>query len=109
MNVSEATQRKMISTHAKVGTRAGATNNLESRNRDYVRDDGYSTECTMYYRKTQNMKMAENKLLKLCPCPNNVQRMSNMPPKKPGFVYLIVEPKSSCKKGALTVDNYREY
>ena len=43
----------------------------------------------MYCASTENIELAENKLLEACPCYGNRQRHSNTSP-DPGYVYIIV-------------------
>ena len=43
----------------------------------------------MYCASTQNMELAENKLLEACPCYGNRQRRSNASATQ-GYVYIIV-------------------
>lgn len=68
--------------------RVGATVNPKNRKKQY-RSQGYTG--TFYYAEVQNMKMAEQELLRCidtrtCPC--NVDRDSKAPD-SPGYVYVI--------------------
>ena len=68
--------------------RVGATVNPENRRKQY-RSEGYTG--TFYYAQVQNMKVAEQMLLKCVGtgnCPRNKQSTSNAP-EEPGYVYTI--------------------
>ena len=93
MNLSEVKSQKELHAIASTGSRTGITVDPHRRAGEYRRE-GWSTDCTMYYCKTSNMRYAENKLLSLCACPANKQRKSNAS-EDPGYVYLIVEPPNS--------------
>ena len=71
---------------APQGQYAGITIDPERRRREHERE-GYNG--IMYCASTQNMELAENKLLEACPCYGNRQRRSNTSP-DPGYVYIIV-------------------
>ena len=75
---------------ASIGIRTGITIDPKRRAGEYIRK---GLRGTMYYCKTNNMRYAEDRLLKLCSCPENQQRKSNAQ-EDPGYVYLIVEPSS---------------
>ena len=65
--------------------RVGATSNPKARQASYS-SQGYSG--TMTVSKTQNMRSAENRMLKSNSYKHNKQRSSNMRG-KPGYVYKI--------------------
>ena len=80
----KVTQKELFKLASK-GDYTGTTIDPARRQGEHKRD---GHEGAMYYAKTQNMKKAENRLLKKCPCPGNTQRTSNAP-SRPGNVYLI--------------------
>ena len=65
--------------------RVGATKRIEDRRGEYQRD-GYTGK--MYYARTENMKLAENKLLRKRKPPDNKQSESNTT-EEGGYVYVI--------------------
>lgn len=65
--------------------RAGATNDIDRRIAQYERE-GYSGE--VYFAETNNMRFAENNLLRNFDFRHNVQQSSNAL-EEPGYVYLI--------------------
>ena len=71
---------------APQGEYAGITKDPERRRGEH-QGEGY--KGIMYCAPTQNMELAENKLLEVCPCYANRQRRSNASP-DPGYVYIIV-------------------
>lgn len=91
INIVQVTQKELLDmieneTHV---IRTGATINDEKRASQYERE-GYSG--TMYVAHTQNMNMAENRLLESAAennsCKWNVQQTSNKEDDK-GYVYVI--------------------
>ena len=85
LTLQNVTQDVLFS-YAARGQYAGITKDPESRRRKHEKE-GYNG--IMYCASTQNMELAENKLLKVCPCYGNKQRRSNASP-DPGCVYIIV-------------------
>ena len=77
--------QKELSKLASKGDYTGTTIDPARRHKEHQRD---GHKGVMYFAKTQNMKKAENRLLKKCLCPGNTQRTSNAP-SRPGYVYLI--------------------
>ena len=67
----------------------GTTVNPTNRKKKQYRSKGYTG--TFYYASVQNMKVAEQKLLRCtntCTCPCNVDRDSKAS-ERPGYVYCI--------------------
>ena len=85
LRLIEVTQEKLFS-YADRGQYAGITKDPDRRCDEHERE-GYNG--VMYYAKTRNMKIAEEKLLEQCPCYRNRQRRSNAPAEE-GFIYIIV-------------------
>ena len=63
----------------------GATDDPHRRRTEHA-EEGYSG--TMYVTRTENMKLAEDKLLEMGPYRHNVQKQSNAE-EAPGYVYVI--------------------
>lgn len=74
--------------------RSGSTVDIQRRVREY-QSQGYSGKP--YYSRTQNMKAAEDKLLKAGPGRHNVQKTSGAQ-SKPGTVYTIKGKKQGGQK-----------
>ena len=85
LTLQRVTQEVLFS-YAPRGQYAGITIDPERRRGEHERE-GYNG--IMYCASTQNMELAENKLLEACPCYGNRQRRSNTSP-DPGYVYIIV-------------------
>ena len=78
----------------KGAVRSGSTTDVQRRAREY-QSQGYYGE--LYYSQTQNMKAAEDKLLKAGPGRHNVQKTSGAQP-KPGAAYTIKGAKRGGQK-----------
>ena len=85
LTLQNVTQEVLFS-YAPQGQYAGITIDPKRRRGEHERE-GYNG--IMYCASTQNMELAENKLLKVCPCYRNRQRRSNASPTQ-GYVYIIV-------------------
>ncbi len=71
--------------------RVGSTVDPKRRATQYS-SEGYSGK--MFIAETQNMKQAEDRLLQICACRQNVQKSSNADP-DPGYVYVLQGKKCS--------------
>ena len=85
LTLQRVTQEVLFS-YAPRGQYAGITIDPERRRGEHERE-GYNG--IMYCASTQNMELAENKLLEACPCYGNRQRRSNASATQ-GYVYIIV-------------------
>ena len=85
LTLHHVTQEVLFS-YAPRGQYAGITDKPERRRGEHERK-GYNG--IMYCASTQNMELAENKLLEACPCYGNRQRHSNASATQ-GYVYIIV-------------------
>ena len=85
LTIRDVTQKKLFSV-AHRGQYVGITIDPKRRRGQHERN-GYNR--IMYCARTQNMELAENKLLEACPGDENIQLYSNASP-DPGYVYIIV-------------------
>ena len=85
MDMKEVKTQQELHEMARSGDYVGTTVDPQRRRGEQKRDGKMGT---MYYTKTENMRKAEDKLLKICNCPENQQRRSNAQ-EGPGYVYLI--------------------
>ena len=85
LTIRDVTQKKLFSV-AHRGQYVGITIDPK-RHRGQHERNGYNG--IMYCARTQNMELAENKLLEACPGDENIQLYSNASP-DPGYVYIIV-------------------
>ena len=85
LTIRYVTQRKLFSV-AHRGQYVGITIDPERRRGQHERN-GYNG--IMYCASTENMELAENKFLEVCPGDGNIQLHSNASP-DPGYVYIIV-------------------
>ena len=85
MNIKVVESQQELHKMARSGYYVGATVDPQRRRGEHERD---GITGTMYYTKTENMRQAEDKLLKICNSPENQQRRSNAQ-EGLGYVYLI--------------------
>ena len=79
------TQAELYSFAARV-LYVGSTTDPKRRRGEHEREGYYGI---MYYAKTENMQLAEDKLLEFYPDSENIQDYSNAQ-SEPGYVYVIV-------------------
>ncbi|KAK7483526.1 hypothetical protein BaRGS_00025200 [Batillaria attramentaria] len=101
MKLKEVSSENDLHTKIRRGLkpiRAGATirRPIEKRMKEYEDPSTYNSSRTVFYAETENVKEAEDQLLRLCKenghCPKNDQEASNMPggAARAGFVYMII-------------------
>ena len=97
MQSEETIQRRQLDLATRgLVRRAGASKRPLSRKRDNERKyfkGKILSKYTFLFAPTKDMRKAENRLLNICNknenCPLNLQRKSNLPRKKKGYVYVI--------------------